>query len=140
MRRDAALLILCTVLLAGCSRGVGEGRLVNAGHNAGDWLTNGRTYGEQRYSPLTQINQGNVGKLGLAWEASLESNDFGVEATPLVADGVLYVTSTWSRVFAFDAATGRPLWKFDPQVPRDWLRQGCCKAVNRGVALWKGKV
>ena len=140
MRFRSALLIACAVLLAGCGRGVGEGRLANASRNAGDWLTNGRTYDEQRYSPLTQINQGNVDKLGLAWEAPLESNDFGVEATPLVADGVLYVTSTWSRVFAFDAATGRPLWKFDPQVPRDWLRQGCCKAVNRGVALWKGKV
>jgi len=140
MRAAFALLILCAALLAGCSRGVGEGRLVNAGREAGDWLTNGRTYGEQRYSPLTQISRDNVGRLGLAWEAPLESNDFGVEATPLVADGVLYVTSTWSRVYAFDAATGRLLWKFDPEVPRDWLRQGCCKAVNRGVALWQDKV
>ncbi|HET6971410.1 MAG TPA: PQQ-binding-like beta-propeller repeat protein, partial [Phenylobacterium sp.] len=82
----------------------------------------------------------NAGRLGLAWQAPLDSFDFGVEATPLEADRVLYVTSTYSRVFAFDARTGKRLWTFDPQVPRDWLRQGCCKAVNRGVALWKDKV
>jgi quinohemoprotein ethanol dehydrogenase len=140
MRPPFALLILCVVLLAGCGRGVGEGRLTGAARDADAWLTNGRTYGEQRYSPLTGITAANVNQLGLAWEAPLESNDFGVEATPLVADGVLYVTSTWSRVFAFDAATGKLLWKFDPEVPRDWLRQGCCKAVNRGVALWRDKV
>jgi quinohemoprotein ethanol dehydrogenase len=139
--RGALILVaLCAALLGGCERSVSDARLAGAGRDADSWLTNGRTYDEQRYSPLTDIDAGNVGRLGLAWEASLESNDFGVEATPLVADGVLYVTSTWSRVYAFDAATGRRLWAFDPKVPRDWLRQGCCKAVNRGVALWKDKV
>jgi quinohemoprotein ethanol dehydrogenase len=140
MRGRLILLALCAALLAGCDRGVGDARLAKAGADASSWLTNGRTYDEQRYSPLTQINAGNVAHLGLAWEAPLESTDFGVEATPLMSDGVLYVTSTWSRVYAFDARTGRRLWAFDPKAPRDWLRQGCCKAVNRGVALWKGKV
>src|SRR4051812_10425640 len=138
MRWRLILLALYGALLTGCD--LGDARLTNAGAEAGSWLTNGRTYSEQRYSPLTQINAGNVGRLGLAWETPLESTDFGVEATPLVANGVLYVTSTWSRVYALDAKTGRRLWAFDPQVPRDWLRQGCCKAVNRGVALWKDKV
>jgi quinohemoprotein ethanol dehydrogenase len=104
------------------------------------WLSNGRSYAEQRYSPLAQIDRTNVTRLGLAWEADLESPRFGIEATPIVVDGVLYVSSSWSRVFAFDAATGERLWAYDPQVSRDWLRYGCCKPVNRGVALWRGKV
>ncbi|MFL5295752.1 MAG: PQQ-dependent dehydrogenase, methanol/ethanol family [Phenylobacterium sp.] len=139
MRGGIILAALWAALLAGCGRN-DDARLLNAASDAGSWLTNGRTYAEQRFSPLTQIAAGNVGRLGLAWEAPLESTDFGVEATPLEADGVLYVTSTWSRVFTFDARTGRKLWAYDPQVPREWLRQGCCKAVNRGVALWKDKV
>jgi quinohemoprotein ethanol dehydrogenase len=105
-----------------------------------DWLSNGRTYSEQRYSPLTQIDTGNVSRLGLAWQASLQSTMFGIEATPIVANGVLYTTSSYSRVFAFDAKTGTPLWSFDPKVARDRIRYGCCFPVNRGVALWKGKI
>ncbi|HEX7943566.1 MAG TPA: PQQ-dependent dehydrogenase, methanol/ethanol family, partial [Phenylobacterium sp.] len=138
--RAAALGLALAAGLAGCGDGVSPRRLLNADRDAADWLTTGRTYGEQRYSRLAEITPANVGALGLAWEAPLDSHDFGIEATPLVADGRLYVTSTWSRLFAFDAATGKRLWSFDPQVPRDWLRQGCCKAVNRGVALWKDKV
>jgi len=138
--RLAALVVALAALLGGCGDGVSPGRLTHADREPSEWLTTGRTYGEQRYSPLDAITRDNVDRLGLAWQASLDSFDFGIEATPLVADGRLYVTSTWSRVFAFDAATGKRLWAFDPEVPRDWLRQGCCKAVNRGVALWKDKV
>jgi quinohemoprotein ethanol dehydrogenase len=137
---SAAFILGAVAWLGGCERGVAPSRLTNAENAASEWLTSGRTYSEQRFSPLSKITPGNVDQVGLAWEAPLESFDFGVEATPLVADGVLYVTSTWSRVFAFDAASGKLLWKYDPEVQRDWLRQGCCKAVNRGVALWKDKV
>ncbi|MFP5304319.1 MAG: PQQ-dependent dehydrogenase, methanol/ethanol family, partial [Gammaproteobacteria bacterium] len=104
------------------------------------WLANGRTHAEQRYSPLTQIDRSNVSRLGLAWEASLDSPRFGIEASPIVVDGVLYVSSSWSRVLAFDAKTGARLWTYDPQVKGEWLRNGCCKPVNRGVAVWKGRV
>jgi quinohemoprotein ethanol dehydrogenase len=135
-----ALLALCAGLLAGCDHGVSPRRLAHADRDADHWLTTGRTYGEQHFSPLAEITPANANRLGLAWQAPLESFDFGVESTPLEADGVLYVTSTYSRVFAFDARTGKRLWVYDPEVPRDWLRQGCCKAVNRGVALWKDKV
>jgi quinohemoprotein ethanol dehydrogenase len=105
-----------------------------------EWLSAGRTYSEQHYSPLDQITATNIAQLGVAWEANLASPRFGIEATPLVADGVLYVSSSWGRVFAFDAVSGRQLWFFDPKVEGAWLRQGCCKPVNRGVAVWKGKV
>jgi quinohemoprotein ethanol dehydrogenase len=105
-----------------------------------DWLSNGRTYGEQRYSPLKQINNQNISQIGAAWEADLESPRFGIEATPLAVGGLLFTTSSYGRVFAFDSKTGKRRWSFDPQVPPDWLPNGCCKPVNRGVALWKGKV
>ena len=108
--------------------------------DAGAWLSNGRTYGEQRYSPLDRINARNIAMLGLAWEADLQSPRFGIEASPLIANGMLYVSSTWGRVFAFDARTGERRWTYDPQVPGEWLRNGCCKPVNRGVALWRDKV
>lgn len=107
---------------------------------AGVWLSHGRTYGEQRYSPLKEINDRNVTQIGKAWEADLESARFGIEATPLFVDGVLYVTSSYSRVYAFAGKTGRRLWMYDPHVAQDWIRNGCCKPVNRGVALWKGKL
>lgn len=114
-------------------------RLANAGSDAADWLTYGRTYDEQRYSPLDQVNGGTVGRLGLAWFADLDS-DRGQEATPLVVDGKLYVSTAWSIVKAYDAATGTLLWTYDPEVPRETAVNGCCDVVNRGVAMWRGRI
>ena len=102
---------------------------------AAEWLSYGRDYSEQRFSPLEAVNVSNAGQLGLAWSADLETAR-GQEATPLVHDGVLYVTTAWSMVKAFDAATGKPLWSFDPAVPRETLVRTCCDAVNRGIALY----
>jgi quinohemoprotein ethanol dehydrogenase len=103
------------------------------------WLSDGRTYDAQRFSPLTQIDAGNVGRLGLAWYDELDTFR-GVEATPLYADGVLYNISAWNITTAYDARTGKRLWTYDPQVPREWGRYACCEPVSRGLALWKGKV
>lgn len=114
-------------------------RIENADATPGEWLTTGRTYGEQRYSPLKQINDKNVDKLGLAWSYKIKI-DRGVEATPLIADGVMYTTGPFSVVFAFNAATGKLLWKYDPQVQHAVGGKACCGVVNRGVALWKGRV
>lgn len=113
--------------------------LLHADSHPGDWLSVGRTYSEQRYSPLDQIKVGNVGKLGLAWSHDMDSRR-GLEATPLEVNGVLYTTGTWSRVYAFNAKTGKPLWSYDPHVPRARAVELCCDVVNRGVALWKGKL
>ena len=118
---------------------VDTARLLNADREPGQWLTVGRTYDEQRYSPLTRINTGNVDQLGLAWHYDLDTNR-GQEASPIVIDGVLYVTSAWSKLFAFNAKTGRLLWKYDPQVPGSIGIKGCCDVVNRGVAAWKGRI
>jgi alcohol dehydrogenase (cytochrome c)/quinohemoprotein ethanol dehydrogenase len=106
---------------------------------AGEWLSYGRDYAEQRFSPLNQINDKNVGQLGLAWSADLDTAR-GQEATPVMHDGVLYTSTAWSMVKAFDAATGKLLWSYDPKVPRETLVRACCDAVNRGVALYGDKV
>lgn len=107
--------------------------------HAGDWPMHGRTAAEDRFSPLQQINTRNVTRVGLAWQTDLDSTR-GLEGTPIVVDGVMYVTSTWSRVFAIDARNGSILWTFDPEVPKDWARKGCCDVVNRGVAVAAGRV
>ena len=99
----------------------------------------GLDYAETRFSRLRQITAANVKDLGLVWTYNLESTR-GVEATPLVVDGIMYVTASWSIVHAIDARTGRRLWSFDPQVPRESGYKGCCDVVNRGVALYRGKV
>ncbi|HKU06878.1 MAG TPA: PQQ-dependent dehydrogenase, methanol/ethanol family, partial [Bradyrhizobium sp.] len=104
-----------------------------------DWPTIGLDYAETRFSKLSQITADNVKKLGLVWSYPLESSR-GVEATPLVVDGIMYVTASWSVVHAIDARTGKRLWSYDPKVDREKGYKGCCDVVNRGVALWKGKV
>ena len=114
-------------------------RLLNANSEPGNWMSWGRTYDEQRFSPLDQINEGNLGDLGLAWYFDLETPR-GVEATPLVVDGVLYTTSAWTVTYALNAKTGELIWKYDPQVPPETSRNTCCDVVSRGAAVWEGKV
>ncbi len=118
---------------------VDEARLVGADAEPGAWMSYGRTYDEQRYSPLDRINRDNVDQLGLAWYADIDTSR-GQEATPVAVDGALYVSTAWSMVYAFDAESGAQLWKYDPQVDRDKGRDACCDVVNRGVAVWDGKV
>src|SRR6266508_4291096 len=114
-------------------------RIIGADREPGNWMSHGRDYGEQRYSPLKEVNEDNVGSLGLAWHYDLDTYR-GQEATPIVVDGVMYVASAWSKVFALDAVTGSLLWSYDPKVPPEWAVNACCDVVNRGVAVWKGKV
>ena len=118
---------------------VDAARMKGAERDAANWMSYGRTYGEQRFSPLARIDTTNAKELGLAWFADLDT-DRGQQATPLVIDGVMYVSTAWSLVKAYDAATGRLLWSYDPQVPREVGVKGCCDTVNRGVAAWKGKI
>jgi len=123
----------------GAAAAVDGTRLDHADQDAGNWLTYGRTYSEQRYSPLTRITADNVNHVGLAWFADLDTNR-GQEATPIVIDGVMYVSTAWSMVKAYDAASGKLLWSYDPQVPRRLGVNGCCDVVSRGVAAWNGKI
>lgn len=103
--------------------------------NPSGWLSHGRTYSEQRHSPLNQINGDTVSSLGLHWSYDLGTSR-GIEATPIVHNGIMYVTSTWNLVHALDAKTGQKIWRFDPQVDKEQAAKGCCDAVNRGVAIW----
>src|SRR4051812_15754242 len=104
-----------------------------------DWPTIGLDFAETRFSKLNRINAENVKKLGLVWAYPLES-ERGIEATPVVVDGIMYQTAPWSVVHAIDARTGKRIWTFDPGVNREQGYKGCCDVVNRGVALYKGKV
>ena len=149
------LLCLAGLLLVGCADKAAEPKatdtqtaaleevlykqIADADTHRGDWLAHGRTWSEQRFSPLTEINAENVSQLSLAWHLDLPDNR-GQEATPLVVDGVIYTASAWNIVIAVDAATGTELWRYDPQVPKDWAVKACCDAVTRGVAYWEGKI
>jgi quinohemoprotein ethanol dehydrogenase len=109
----------------------------------GEWITYGRDQAETHHSPLKQIDQSNVARLGVAWSAEVGS-DGKIETTPLVFDGVLYGTSTWSAAYAVDLRTGKVKWRWDPGLVRAGYEadgpRACCGPVNRGVALYKGRV
>ena len=118
---------------------IDDERIKNAESEPGNWLAYGRTYEEQRFSPLTQINKSNVADLGVAWYKDMGTNR-ALESTPIVVDDIMFFTTSWSRVYAVSALTGEELWFYDPKVPREWGRRACCDVVNRGVAVYKGKV
>ena len=150
MTRSTPVLVVASVLIVAACAGwpppqtqgpaaVDTGRLLAADDEPGLWMSHGRTYDEQRFSPLERIDASNVTDLGLAWSFDFET-ERGIEATSIVVDGVMYTTSAWSIVHALDARTGAPLWRFDPQVAKDKSRHACCDVVNRGVAVWQGQV
>jgi quinohemoprotein ethanol dehydrogenase len=118
---------------------VDDARIIENAKTGKEWPSNGLDYGVNRFSPLDQITTANVGKLGLAWSYPLDSIR-GVEATPIVVDGIMYVTAPWAIVYAINAKTGEKIWTFDSQSPHEQGYRLCCDVVNRGVAVYKGKV
>lgn len=148
-----AVLSACAAV-AQQSRPVNEAALKNAAQNADEWLTHGRDYSETYYSPLKQIDASNVSRLGLAWYYDVDNAPGTIEATPIVSNGTIYGTGTWSVIFAVDARTGKVKWRWDPKISQhnfpagsvgkpDKVRTGpsvCCGPVNRGVAVYNGKV
>ncbi len=118
---------------------IDDNYLINADDAPENWVTYGKNYAEDRFSSLTQINKGNVDKLGLAWALNLGTTR-GIEATPLVADGVMFLTGPWSIVYAINVRTGKKIWTYDPEVPRYYGAKGCCDVVNRGLAMYKGQL
>ena len=144
----------CLLLISGChtepEKGSVDGirastgaitpdRLVNADNTPEDWLSYGRNYGEDRYSSLDEIRKENIQELGLSWTINLGTTR-GFEATPLVVDGILYVSGPWSIVYAIDTRKAEIIWTFDPEVPKYYGEMACCDVVNRGVALYEGLV
>jgi len=156
-RAGPGLLALAALTLAACGKSedpkspdvatkppraagqVDSARLAGAEREPDMWLTGGRDAGQTYYSPLTAINAGNVKRLGFAWEYRTETQR-GLEATPIVVDGVLYTSGAWGLVYALDPVTGKEIWKFDPHNDGQRARFACCDFVNRGVAVWKGRV
>ena len=148
--RSAFLVVSTLALLTACDTsnqaapsgvadGITQSRLEGAADRPDEWITHGGTYREDRFSPLTEIDRETVEDLGLAWAHDLGLRG-GHEATPLIVDGVMIVTGPWSVVYALDARSGERLWTYDPGVPRLHGLLACCDRVNRGAALYRGKV
>ncbi len=136
-----ALALLATLALGAC-RGpaaVDRARLLAEAKGHEQWLTTGGDYGKTHYSGLAQIDRGSVARLGYAWGFDTNT-DRGLEATPIVVDGVMYTSGVAGRVYALDAGSGRLIWRFEPHVDARVHRATCCDQVNRGVAVWQGKV
>jgi alcohol dehydrogenase (cytochrome c) len=105
-----------------------------------DWTTYHGTYQSWHYSPLTQINTNNVKRLRVAWVHHPGRSTRGLQSMPLVSDGVLYYTGSYSRVWAIDAATGKPLWSYFPKLNDDLVAVQTHSPYTRGIALGHGKV
>ncbi|HTV51054.1 MAG TPA: PQQ-dependent dehydrogenase, methanol/ethanol family [Steroidobacteraceae bacterium] len=114
-------------------------RLQSIDKEPGAWLTTGRDLGKTHYSPLDAINRDSAARLGFAWQFKTGTNR-GMEATPIVVDGVMYTSGVAGRVYALDAATGALRWQFAPPLKLKNARGSCCDIVNRGVAVWRGRV
>ncbi|WP_462082137.1 PQQ-dependent dehydrogenase, methanol/ethanol family [Luteimonas sp. RIT-PG2_3] len=123
---------------------IDAGRLAAADREPQNWFTTGRDGGEQHYSPLQQVDASSVARLGFAWEYDATPRRGrvarGQQATPVVVDGVMYTSAPWGEAYALDAASGRELWRYVPELDGAWARKACCDVVNRGVAVWNGKV
>jgi len=154
MKKTSLYLALLSLLIFSCKKDAPKGsaehiesvtsqvddqKLSNPQDSPNDWMSYGLNYQEDRFSPLEQINEGNVGQLGLAWSAELGTNR-GIEATPLVVDGIMFISGPWSLVYALDTRTGKILWTYDPQVPKQVAIKVCCDVVNRGLAMYKGNL
>jgi len=131
------LALACTVL-TGVLAFIGF-RAPSPATDSANWLMYGRTNDDQRFSPLNQISEQTVANLGLVWSQELPTTR-GLEATPLVEDGVIYTTSSWNVVYAMDAKTGKTLWQYDPALDRTRAFFLCCDTVNRGLALYQNKL
>lgn len=151
IKRTAIILGLASALMA-CSDNqqqaaapaaakamVTDASLQNAAAETSQWLTYHRSYKAQRFSPNAMVNTENVAQLGLEWFADLDTKR-GQEATPLVIDGKMFITTAWSKVKAYDAKSGALLWEFDPQVPGESAVKACCDVVNRGLAAYGDKL
>ena len=125
------MLVACAVTCVACT----------APATQSDWAQHGLNAAETRFSPLTAITPETVSRLGPVWFADLSAtSNRAFEATPIVVDGRLYVSTGWSVALAYDARSGRELWRYDPEVPKAIAGKGCCGPVSRGLAVADGKV
>ena len=143
LRSTLLLLALAASPFAqGASRTAGavDDARVSSESTGDNWLVKGGSFAQQQFSPLRDINDRNVAGLGFAWATEIDE-PMGLTAEPLVVDGVIYLSAPRSRVHAIDARTGKVLWSFDPHVQLDGgLEVSYAARVNRGVAVWEGRV
>jgi len=138
----------CLLLLAGvfavsvgigAPAGVTDEMIEHDGQSTGDVLTVGMDPRAQRYSPLSQVNTRTVAQLVPAWVMSLGGEkQRGMEGAPLIFNGRMFVTASYSRIYAFDSKTGHKLWKYEERLPEGIMP--CCDVVNRGAALYDNLV
>ena len=140
------LFVLTLCLLISCEQSntlvvnhIDDDILQHSNDYQGDWITYGKNYGENRHSELDLINKETVKDLELAWSLNLNTKR-GIETTPLVANGIMYLTGPWSLVYSVDAKTGELLWSYDPKVSKSHGEVACCDVANRGLAMYKGKL
>jgi quinohemoprotein ethanol dehydrogenase len=145
--RQSAWLLFFFLAMIGCKSDKSAGwidteRLTH--RESKDWLALGGDHMMQHYSPLSTINVQNVKDLGFAWEydaSNVIGNVYrGLEATPIVVDGIMYTSGAYGYVYAVDARTGKEIWRYAPDVDASYGRRACCDAVNRGVAVWEDRV
>src|SRR5579863_5574365 len=123
------------------SRKVDDAVLKSAAKTGTEWLSYGLDPGEQRYSPLKQIDTTNVARLGLAWSYESGTGGGNQEGTPLVWNNTIYGVTNYSIVFAVDGRTGKEKWRWDPEVNRATVTAKlCCGIVNRGLAIYDGRI
>jgi len=133
-------LLPCGVAAAATAAGDVTDERVARETSGDNWLVKGGSFAQAEFSPLRQITDRNVSRMGLAWLTELDS-PMGLAAEPLVVDGVIYLSAPRSIVYAIDAASGKVIWRFDPHVRLDLSIEGSADArTNRGVAVWAGKV
>lgn len=146
-RAFGVVLVAMALALSGCGREAWRGgpgaiddrRMINAASEPENWLVNGGTLNGEHYSALDQINLDTIQNLRPAWSFDFDTTR-NQEAEPIVVDGVMYVTTAWSKVYAINAATGEQIWFYDPEVPGEAGLMACCDVVNRGAAVYKGRV
>src|SRR6476469_10293857 len=136
--RGFVYLVTACLLASSLAHGQTQNELNNDGKNSDNILTYGMGYHQNRYSPLAQINKGNVKRMVPMWTLSLE-NELGEQAQPLIYDGVMYVSNAKWTV-AIDALSGKQIWRTPVEFEPDTPRVVCCGVSTKGVALYNGKV
>jgi alcohol dehydrogenase (cytochrome c) len=133
------LLIAAALASLGARAAVTDQMIATDAKTGGDVVSWGLGTQGQRYSPLKSVNTGNVGKLVPAWSFSFGGEkQRGQESQPLIHNGKMYVTASYSRIFALDAKTGAKLWKYEHRLPEGIMP--CCDVINRGAALYDNLV
>ena len=138
-RRQLAAIVLCGLVPSVALAQVPYSRLTKAEQESASWLTYSGSYRSHRYSALDQVTRENVARLRPAWVYQLTSRSGQLETSPVVADGVMYITEPPSTVTALDVRTGRRLWSWSPVLPEDVKHIGFPR-TNRGVAILDDRV